>query len=145
MSSEISIPIESVRRFFASVESRSWTDAEKELDGIRQDSQNTPWAKGYVKALEGLLLTYRNDDDKYIFLPKALANNFEETVKSLEKEFGEFAINELHGDYDRGYFRALEDYLGAISTKSDQTRLDSQNISHQNAVTEQDSSADRSK
>ncbi|HZY93449.1 MAG TPA: hypothetical protein VFE98_01130 [Candidatus Bathyarchaeia archaeon] len=147
MSSDDSIPRESIKRFFASVESRAWTDAEKELDSIRQDTQNAPWTKGYVKALEGLLLTYRNDDDKYIFLPKALANNSEETVKSLKKEFGEFAINDLHGEYDRGYFRALEDYLEAISAgKSGQSQAaPSQRRPDQNVVTEQSSSADHSK
>jgi len=147
MSSDNSIPKESVARFFASVESRAWTDAEKELDGIRQDSQNTPWTKGYVKALEGLLLTYRNDDDKYIFLPKALANNSEETVKSLKKEFNEFASNELHGEYDRGYFRALEDYLSAITEGKSGRPLGvpSQSLLDQNVVTDQGSGEDHSK
>ncbi len=147
MSSDNSIPRESVTRFFASVESRAWTDAEKELDSIRQDSQDTPWTKGYVKALEGLLLTYRNDDDKYIFLPKALANNSDETVKSLKKEFNEFASNELHGEYDRGYFRALEDYLSAIADgkSSRSIGVPSQSLLDQNVVIEQGSGEDHSK
>ncbi len=110
------LPEQPVARFFQSVEARAWTDAEKELDNIRQKSENTPWSKGYVKALEGLLLTYRNNDDKYIYLPKALANRSEESVNGLRKEFGEFASNELHGEYDRGYFKALEDYLSLLVT-----------------------------
>ncbi len=110
------LPEQPVARFFQSVEARAWTDAEKELDNIRQKSENTPWSKGYVKALEGLLLTYRNNDDKYIYLPKALANRSEESVNSIRKEFGEFASNELHGEYDRGYFKALEDYLSLLAT-----------------------------
>jgi hypothetical protein len=138
MSSDNSIPTESVKRFFASVEARAWTDAEKELDSVRQDSQNTAWTKGYVKALEGLLLTYRNDDDKYIFLPKALSNGSEETVKSMKKEFNEFASNELHGEYDRGYFRALEDFLSATTAEksSGSTGVSSPNSSDQSIVTD---------
>lgn len=66
--------------------------------------------------MEGLLLTYRNNDDKYIYLPKALANRSEESVNLLRKEFGEFATNEIHGEYDRGYFKALEDYVTLLST-----------------------------
>lgn len=110
------MPQLSVTRFFQSLEARAWTDAEKELDNIPQKSENAAWSKGYVKALEGLLLTYRNNDDKYIYLPRALANRSEESVNSLRKEFAEFASNELHGEYDRGYFKALEDYLSLLST-----------------------------
>jgi hypothetical protein len=95
---------------------RAWTDAEKELDIIRQKAQNTAWHKGYVKALEGLLLTYRSNDDKYIYLPKALANRTEDNIKQLQKEFGEFATNEIHGEYDRGYFKALGDYVTLLSS-----------------------------
>ncbi len=108
------IPQVSVNKFLQYVGERSWTDAEKELDIIRQKSENTQWSRGYVKALEGLLLTYRNDDDKYIYLPKALANRSEEDTKALRKDFADFAANELHGEYDRGYFKALEDYLSLL-------------------------------
>jgi hypothetical protein len=106
-----------VNRFFQNVESRAWTDAEKELDSIRQETENTSWYKGYVKALEGLLLTFRTNDDKYIYLPKALVNRDEESVNKLRKDFGEFASNEIHGEYDRGYFKALEDYTSLLAAQ----------------------------
>jgi len=105
-----------VNRFFQNVEERAWTDAEKELDGIRQKAENALWHKGYVKALEGLLLTYRTNDDKYIYLPKMLATGGDESINQLRKEFGEFAANEIHGEYDRGYFKALEDYVTLLSS-----------------------------
>ena len=115
MKPDHTIPAEAVNRFFQNVESRAWTDAEKELDTIRQKAENSPWHKGYVKALEGLLLTYRTNDDKYIYLPRALANKTEESVNKLREEFEEFASNEIHGEYDRGYFKALEDYTALLS------------------------------
>jgi hypothetical protein len=114
------IPQIQVNKFLEHVEERAWTDAEKELDIIRQKSENTQWSRGYVKALEGLMLTYRNNDDKYIFLPKFLANRTEETINSLKKEFSEFATNELHGEYDRGYFKALDDYFTLLSNMKNQ-------------------------
>jgi hypothetical protein len=98
------------------VEARAWTDAEKELDGIRQKAENALWYKGYVKALEGLLLTYRSNDDKYIYLPKMLGTRGEESINQLRKEFGDFASNEIHGEYDRGYFKALEDYVSLLAS-----------------------------
>ena len=100
------IPQIPVNKFLEHVEARAWTDAEKELDIIRQKSDNSQWSRGYVKALEGLMLTYRTNDDKYIFLPKVLASRTQDTISGLKKEFSEFAANELHGEYDRGYFKA---------------------------------------
>ena len=109
------IPQIPVNKFLEHVEARAWTDAEKELDVIRQKSDNSQWSRGYVKALEGLMLTYRNNDDKYIFLPKILANRTEDAISNLKKEFSEFATNELHGEYDRGYFKALDDYFTLLA------------------------------
>jgi hypothetical protein len=116
-----------VNRFFQNVESRAWTDAEKELDSIRQETENTPWYKGYVKALEGLLLTFRTNDDKYVYLPKALVNRNEESVNKLRKDFGEFASNEIHGEYDRGYFKALEDYTSLLAAQKTAALVRSEN------------------
>ncbi|TMI73129.1 hypothetical protein E6H11_03045 [Candidatus Bathyarchaeota archaeon] len=61
-------------------------------------------------------MTYRSNDDKYIYLPKVLASRGEESIRQLRKDFGEFAANEIHGEYDRGYFKALEDYVTLLSS-----------------------------
>src|SRR5437879_12644443 len=114
------IPQVPVNRFLEHVEARAWTDAEKELDVIRQKSDNSQWSRGYVKALEGLMLTYRNNDDKYIFLPKVLANRTEDAIRNIKKEFSEFVANELHGEYDRGYFKALDDYFTLLASMKNQ-------------------------
>ena len=114
------IPQVPVNKFLENVEARAWTDAEKELDIIRQKSDNTQWSRGYVKALEGLMLTYRNNDDKYVFLPRVLANRTEDIISNLKKEFSEFAANELHGEYDRGYFKALDDYFTLLGNMKNQ-------------------------
>jgi hypothetical protein len=106
----------SINKYLQHVGQRAWTDAEKELDTIKQKSDSTQWSRGYVKALEGLMLTYRNDDDKYIYLPKTLANRSGPENEALRKEFAEFAVNEIHGEYDRGFFKALEDYLSQVAT-----------------------------
>ena len=106
----------SINKYLQHVGQRAWTDAEKELDTIKQKSDSTQWSRGYVKALEGLMLTYRNDDDKYIYLPKTLTNKSGPENEALRKGFEEFAANEIHGEYDRGFFKALEDYLSQVAT-----------------------------
>jgi hypothetical protein len=45
-----------------------------------------------------------------------LGTGGEESINQLRKEFGEFAANEIHGEYDRGYFKALEDYVTLLSS-----------------------------
>lgn len=111
------IPQASINKYLQHVGERAWTDAEKELDTIKQKSDSTQWSRGYVKALEGLMLTYRNEDDRYIYLPRALGNKNGQENEALKKEFAEFAANEIHGEYDRGFFKALEDYLSLAGNK----------------------------
>src|SRR3989441_6979725 len=114
------IPQIPVNKFLEHVEARAWTDAEKELDIIRQKSDNSQWSRGYVKALEGLMLTYRTNDDKYIFLPRVLATRTEDTISNLKKEFSKFALNKLHGEYNQGYFKALDDYFTLLGSRKNQ-------------------------
>ena len=61
-----------------------------------------------MKALEGLLLTAKSNDDKYLYLAK-----IEKTptkLRALRREFSAQTANALHTDYDRGYFQALEGF-----------------------------------
>jgi hypothetical protein len=115
------IPRLEVNKFLQQVEQRAWTDAEKELDSIRQKSDGGQWSRGYVKALEGLLLTFRANDDKYIYLPRILSNSTPEVVTELKNEFTQFSASDIHGDYDRGFFKALEDYLSLVPTGKQST------------------------
>jgi len=69
----------------------------------------TEAARGYLKALEGLLLTSKSTDDKYLYLSKAEMTATK--IKTLRKEFAQQNTNTLHSDYDRGYFQALESYM----------------------------------
>src|SRR2546426_3563479 len=68
-------------------------------------------SRGYVKALEGLLLTFRGNDDKFIYLPRIMMASTPEVLTELRNEFAQFSASDIHGDYDRGFFKALEDYL----------------------------------
>ena len=139
------IPQIQVNKFLEHVEARAWTDAEKELDVIRQKSDDSQWSRGYVKALEGLMLTYRTNDDKYIFLPKVLASRTEDTVSNLKKEFSEFASNELHGEYDRGYFKALDDYFTLLGNMKNQQTPPATPASEQATLDQPTTSTDQGK
>jgi len=101
-----------VEKCFKLIGERRISEAERELQTIREKSDNSQWEKGYMKALEGLLLAQKSTSDKYIYLTRVNMN--EESGKKLKMEFTEHASNELHGEYDRGYFKALSDYVDVL-------------------------------
>ncbi|MGA2460273.1 MAG: hypothetical protein ABSF82_02515 [Candidatus Bathyarchaeia archaeon] len=88
---------------------RRISDAEKELDAIRTTIPATETAKGYLKALEGLILTAKSTDDRYLYLSKI--DKTPTKLRTLRREFAEQGTNVLHADYDRGFFLALETYM----------------------------------
>ncbi len=96
-------------KYFQLMLEHKMSDAEKELEGLRQPGRATEWGKGYLKALEGLHVSERTGGEKYLYLTR---ERFEgEQAAELRKEFLAEAENEHHGDYDRGYFKALADFM----------------------------------
>jgi hypothetical protein len=110
---------------------RRISDAEKELDTIRTTIPSTELAKGFLKALEGLLLTAKSNNDKYLYMSKI--ERTPRNVKALRKEFDAHITNRLHADYDVGYFQALESYAKKLehSTPSEQ-QVGPENDDHKN-------------
>ncbi len=78
------------------------------MDTIRTTIPPTEQGKGYLKALEGLLLTAKSNDDKYLFLSKV--EKTEKNLRAMTRDFAGQTENRLHTDYDVGYFQALESY-----------------------------------
>ncbi len=95
-------------KYLEAVAERRLKDSENEFEQIRTGIGNSEWNKGYLKALEGLLLTLRSNDSRYLYLQRIEVE--EKSVKKLKEEFKKHSASELHGDYDRGYFAALTDY-----------------------------------
>jgi len=103
---------------------RRISDAEKELDAIRTAIPATDTAKGYLKALEGLLLTAKSPDDKYLYLAKIDMTSTK--LRELRRNFASNATSHLHSEYDRGYFQALESYIRKLekATRSEENHGD---------------------
>ncbi len=88
---------------------RRIADAEKELDAVRATIPGNEAGKGFLKGLEGLLLTAKSNDDKYLYLAKI--DKTPKKLKELRKEFTSHSKGNLHSDYDKGYFLSLESYV----------------------------------
>ena len=99
------LPESDIDKYLRLIVERKIADAEKELEDLRPKFGNTEWNRGYVKALEGLLMTRKANSDNYLFFAKKEFDK--KSLKALVKEFADKAESPLYGDYDRGYFSGL--------------------------------------
>ncbi len=103
-----------VTRNFQLIVARQFTEAERELERVKQKMQKTEWNRGYFRALYGMYLSRKNTADNYAFFSKV---DFSDKValNDYRKEFLNHMGNGLHGDFDRGYFSAWADCMRIIS------------------------------
>ncbi len=99
------LPETAIDKYLQLIVERKITDAEKEIEDLRPKIGNTEWNRGYVRALEGLLITRKANNDNYLFFAKKEFDR--KSLKALAKDFAQNASSPLYGDYDRGYFSAL--------------------------------------
>ncbi len=103
-----------VTRYFQLIVARQFTEAERELERVKQKMQKTEWNRGYFRALYGMYLSRKNTADDYAFFSKV---DFSDKValNDYRKEFLAHMGNGLHGDFDRGYFSAWADCMRILS------------------------------
>jgi hypothetical protein len=75
----------------------------------------TERGRGYLKGLEGLLLTAKSNDDKYLYLSRI--EKTQKKLRLLRKEFANHVTSNLHSDYDKGYFQALENFIRTLERR----------------------------
>jgi len=104
-----------VTRYFQLIVSRQFTEAERELERVKQKMQKTEWNRGYFRALYGIYLAQKNSatDDYALFSKIDLTDKV--ALNSYRKEFLAHMGNGLHGDFDRGYFSAWADCMRILS------------------------------
>jgi len=109
------IPHALVTRYFQLLVNRQFTEAKRELERLKQKMQKTEWNRGYFRALFGMLLARRsNNNDAYAFFSK-LDLNDKTALHSYRREFLDHTRNGLHGDFDRGFFSAWADCMRVLS------------------------------
>ncbi len=104
-----------VTRYFQLIVSRQFTEAERELERVKQKMQKTEWNRGYFRALYGIYLSRKNSaTDEYAFFSKIDLSD-KVALNSYRKEFLAHMGNGLHGDFDRGYFSAWADCMRILT------------------------------
>ena len=103
-----------VTRYFQLLVSRQLTEAERELERLKQKMQKTEWNRGYFRALFGMMLARKSNGEASAFFPN-LNPNDKENWQQYKREFGDHVKNRLHGEFDRGYFSAWTDFIRILS------------------------------
>ena len=97
-------------KYFRTIAERRIKDGEVEFDRVSLSLDDSEWNKGYLKALEGLLITFRTNNSKNLYLQRKELED-QKMRKKFKEELKQHSNNELHADYDRGFFSALLDYF----------------------------------
>jgi hypothetical protein len=108
------IPQALVTRYFQLIVSRQFTEAERELERLKQKMQKTEWNRGYFRALYGMYLSRKNTADGYALFSK-LDLTDKVSLHAYRREFLDHMRNGLHGDFDRGYFSAWADCMRILT------------------------------
>jgi hypothetical protein len=108
------IPAALVTRFFQLLVNRQFTEAERELERLKQKMQKTEWNRGYFRALYGMFLSRKANGDSYTFLSR-LDLDDKSALHSYRREFLDHVRNRLHGDFDRGFFSAWADCMRVLT------------------------------
>ena len=98
-----------VVRFFQLLKGRRFAEAERVLERIRNNTNETEWNRGYLHALDGILLSLKTNDS-YSFITN-LNFESEKDLKKTRKEFLKEYKNKIHSDFDRGFFASWADYM----------------------------------
>lgn len=96
-------------QYFQLVAKRQFAEAERILERIRLKAEKTERNRGYIQALQGILLSNKSNNDQYAFLANINLNDKTELEKH-RREFLKHTRDSLHAEYDRGFFTAWADF-----------------------------------
>lgn len=107
------IPQALVTRYFQLIAGRQFTEGERELERLKQKMPRTEWNRGYFRALYGMYLSQKKNDNYSFFAKLDLTDKT--TLHAYRREFLDHTRNGLHGDFDRGYFSAWSDCMRVLA------------------------------
>ena len=110
-----------ITRYLQLLIQRNFTEAERELTRIKQGIKLTQWGRGYLNALEGMIISLKSSDNTYLYINRVAINSGAKS-DDLQKRFIRLSKDVLQGDFDKGYFTAWIEYLQALKSKKIDTK-----------------------
>lgn len=102
-----------VTRFFQLVTKRQFAEAERELEQVSKNVKKNEYNSGFLRALSGMILAHKSNDDQYVFLSSVNLKDKQELIK-YRREFFKHQKHRLHSDFDRGFFKAWTEYMRVL-------------------------------
>jgi hypothetical protein len=103
------LPQAFITRYFQLINNRQFTEAQRELQRVKEKIPRTEWTRGYYRALLGMLLAQKHNGSQYTFLT-TINTAGRQALRQYKAEFQAQTQNRVHDEYDRGYFTAWQDY-----------------------------------
>jgi hypothetical protein len=100
----------SANEFYKLILERNLAAADRTLTEIRRNMKDSDWEKGYLNALEGMIVAERSGDTRYVYLSRLDLKNHKK-LEEARRTFQAQAKNPLEGEFDRGFFSAWSDFL----------------------------------
>lgn len=115
------LPQAFITRYFQLINNRQFTEAQRELQRIKEKIPRTEWTRGYYRALLGMLLAQKHNGNQYTFLT-TINTADKHALKRYKAEFQTQTQNRFHDEYDRGYFTAWQDYTRLLLKTTDESK-----------------------
>ena len=96
--------------FFHNLIEGRLTSANKTLQRIKDEVSTKEWQRGYINALEGMLLVSKSRNDKSVLLNQLGSKEADKYRRAFSRQ----SKNKIQGDFDRGFFEAWVDYTKAL-------------------------------
>lgn len=106
------IPHQYLNVIFDLIVGKKIAEAEKTLQEIEanfKENIRSEFDIGFIGALRGIILAYKSNDQN-TFINNIDLNDVD-ALKKYYNEFLEISVDDLHSDYDRGYFSALSEFM----------------------------------
>ena len=110
-----------VTRFFQLLTNRQFAEAERELERLNNNVKKNEFNRGFLRALDGMILANRSNDDQYVFLSNVNLKDKSDLIK-YRREFSGQVKNKLHSDFDRGFFKAWTEYMRVLIKLEENTK-----------------------
>ena len=116
-----SFPKALTTRYFQLINNRQSTEAQRTLQRIKTQIQETKWNHGYCKALQGMLLAQKTNGNQHTFLQNLNAAD-KAALQQHKNEFQKHVTDRFQEDFDRGFFSAWDDYTRLLINIINETK-----------------------
>lgn len=104
--------------FYPLLEERKWLDAERFLREVKREGIEEEWMRGYIQALEGMLLALRMGPSSPPPHVLEVIGYDKSQLTDAKKGFNRLLRMPMKTEYDAGYFQAWFNYIDHLLNKA---------------------------